>query len=507
MSDAGKPLVGIPTGMETEDRYGWRVLSVTALGVMLCFVNASTLTVALPVVAHDLGASSLQASWVLLSYMLVTTVLIPVFGRLADMFGRRQFYLGGLGVLTLSSLACGLAPNVETMLVFRCLQAIGAAAVITNTTALLTDAFTPRQLGMGLGLNATLAAAAQSFGPMLGGAVVHLLGWRAVFLLNLPIGIYALIRALAILRPDHERPPSNERFDLLGALLAMLWLGSLVYALSMSGPMGWSSRPVLLAALVAVIGFCAFVATQRLRRDPLIDLGLFADRERATAYVSVLLICMGQTSSLLLVALFLQGVQNLDAFQAGLGVAFVPVGMMITAPLTGRLLNRFSPLALSTAGLLLVMLGLIALALLLSPQVTRPAVGAALSLIGVGTGLFLTANNSGIMLSVMPRRRGIANAVRSTLQNTGLVVGAALATSIAIAQLPPEGQRAVYEGRLSQASPLDIHRFVSGCQIAFAVLAAICLLGIVLSLLTRRAVRQRRVRGFSPSSPPLSRQP
>ena len=476
---------------------------------MLCFVNASTLTVALPVVAHDLGASSLQASWVLLSYMLVTTVLIPVFGRLADMFGRRQLYLGGLAVLTLASLACGLAPNVETMLVFRCLQALGAAAVITNTTALLTDAFTPRQLGMGLGLNATLAAAAQSFGPMLGGGVVHLLGWRAVFLLNLPIGVYALVRARAILRPDHDHPPSGERFDWLGALLAMLWLGSLVYALSMSGPMGWTSRPVLLSALVAAAGFCAFVATQRMRHDPLIDLGLFADRQRATAYVSVLLICMGQTSSLLLVALFLQGVQNLDAFQAGLGVAFVPVGMMLTAPLTGRLLNRFSALALSTAGLLLVMLGLAALALMLGPQVGRPALGAALSLVGVGTGLFLTANNSGIMLSVPARRRGIANAVRSTLQNTGLVVGAALATSIAIAQLPPEGQRAVYEGRLSQASPLDIHRFVSGCRIAFAVLAAICLLGIVLSLLTRRAVRQQRpVANAVPSStPPLSRQP
>jgi len=491
-----------------EDRYGWRVLSVTALGVMLCFVNASTLTVVLPVVTHDLGASSLQASWVLLSYMLVTTVLIPVFGRLADMIGRRQLYLGGLAVLTFASLACGLAPNVETMLVFRCLQAIGAAAVITNTTALLTDAFTPRQLGMGLGLNATLAAAAQSFGPMLGGAVVQLLGWRAVFLLNLPIGVYALVRARAILRPDHERPKSTERFDLLGAGLAMLWLGSLVYALSMSAPMGWSSAPVLLAVVVAALGFCAFVLVQRLRSDPLIDLALFADRERATAYVSVLLICMGQTSSLLLVALFLQGVQNLDAFQAGLGVAFVPVGMMITAPLTGRLLNRFSALSLSTAGLSLVMLGLLALALLLSPQVGRPTVGLALSLVGVGTGLFLTANNSGIMLSVPARRRGIANAVRSTLQNTGLVVGAALATSIAIAQLPPDGQRAVYEGRLSQASPLDIHHFVSGCRIAFAVLAAICLLGIVLSLMTQRAMRRhRRAAPISPSTPPPSRQP
>lgn len=481
----------MPATDQEQARYAWRVLSVTALGVILCFVNASTLTVALPVVAQDLGASPMQASWVLLSYMLVTTVLIPVFGRLADLFGRRLLYMAGLGVLTLASVGCGLATDAPTMLVFRCLQALGAASVITNTTALIADAFPMRMLGVGMGLNSTISAAAQSFGPMLGGAVVGTMGWRAIFWINLPIGVYALYRAHRTLRRTVQE--RRERFDLVGAALSMVGLGGLVYGLSMSGLLGWSSPQVLWGAAAAVAGLSAFVASQLMRRDPLIDMALFADRERATAYVSVLLVCTAQTSSVLLIALFMQGVAGQNAFQAGLSVAPVPVGMMIASPIVGRLIGRFSAPSMSTFGMLLVTLGLAALILLLRAQVSRVEVGAALLLIGLGTGSFLTSNNSGIMASVGPQRRGIANAVRSTLQNTGLVVGAAMSMSIAIARLSPASQRAVYEGRLAQATPADIHLFVAGCQQAFGVLTGICLLGIALSLLSRRAMRARRI--------------
>ena len=180
--------------------YGWRVLSVTTLGVMLCFINASTLNVALPALVRDLGATAVQAGWILLSYMLLTTVLILVFGRLADLLGRRRLYLAGLATLVLASVGCGLAGNAEVLLMFRCLQAIGAAAVITNTTALLADAFPSHKLGLGLGINATISAAAQSLGPILGGVVVSTLGWRAIFLLNLPLGLIALYWAWRTLR-------------------------------------------------------------------------------------------------------------------------------------------------------------------------------------------------------------------------------------------------------------------------------------------------------------------
>lgn len=473
-----------------QERYAWRVLGVTSLGVTLCFLNASTINVALPMVATDLRGSPAQASWIVLSYMLVITVAIPVFGRLADLHGRRPLYLLGLSVLTASSLGCGLARSVEWMLAFRCLQAVGAAAVVANTTALLSDAFPARRLGLGLGLNATVAAAAQSAGPIAGGALVTLLGWRAVFLLNLPLGLLALRIAATTLRATER--PAPERFDGLGALMLAMGLGGLVYGLSMLGQHGWRDQHVLAGMTAAVSGLAAFVASQQFGEHPLIDLALFRNRERATAYATVLVYGMLQTSCVLLVALFQQGVQNQNALDAGLGVAPLPIGMMLGAPLAGRLVARYRGLSVSAVGLLACTAGLAVLIATLQPAVTRLVQGAGMLLMGIGSGLFLTANASGILTSVQPRRRGVANAVRATLANTGMVVGTALSLSIAVAQLSPSGQRAVYEGRLAQVSASDIRVFIEGCETAFIVLAALCVVGTVLLLSALRTAHPAR---------------
>lgn len=489
MSGIALQLAAPQDGEAAQAQYGWRVLTVTALGVMLCFINASTLNVALPVIARDLGASPSQASWILLSYMLVTTVCILVFGRLSDLFGQRRMYLLGLALLTVASVGGGLSTSTGMLLGFRCLQAVGAAAVIANTTALLTGAFPARHLAMGLGISATISAAAQGLGPLLGGVVVSLAGWRMIFLVNLPLGVLALVWAHRTLRVSAHR--LHERFDLVGTGLSTLGLGSLVYALSMGGPHGWMSPDVVASGLAAALALTAFVASQTLRTHPLVDLGLFADRGRATAYACVLLICMTQTSSLLLMALFMQGVQGVDALGAGLAVAPVPVGMMLASPVAGRLTGRFAALSVSTAGLLLTALGLAGLALLLEAAISRIAMGACLLLIGMGNGLFLTSNNSGIMESVRPHRRSVANAVRATLQNTGLVAGAALATSIAISPLPPLSQRAAYAGQLSGSSAADIAGFVGGCRSALWLLCMLSILGMAISLATHRAMRLR----------------
>lgn len=489
------PVAADSASEAAQARHGWRVLSVTALGVCLCFINASTLHVALPMLAHDLGAGPEAASWILLSYMLVITVLILVFGRLADLFGRRRLYLGGLVLLTLASVGCGLAQDTPTMLLFRCLQAIGAAAVIANTTALVTDAFPPRLLGLGLGFNSTLSSAAQSVGPIVGGMVVSTLGWRSIFLLNLPLGIIAVLWAHRTLKDVVHTSP--ESFDLVGALLSMLGLGGLVYALSMGGPHGWLSPQVLLGAGVSGAGLLGFVWSQAVRRHPLVDLRLFADRERATSYATVFLLCMAQTASVLLVAFFVQAVQGVDAFTAGLSVAPVPVGMMCASALSGRFIGRYATLTLPTVGMVLTSCGLVLLASLLQPGIAAPVLACGLLLIGLGTGLFLTTNNNAVMVSVAPQRRGIANAIRSTMQNTGLVVGTALALSIAFAPLSPAAQRAAYAGQLSGASAADIAAFVAGCRSALSVLAAFCLLGVALSLRTRQLLQA------SPSSSSL----
>lgn len=470
-----------------SERYGWRVLSVTTLGVMLCFINASTLNVALPRVADDLNASAAQASWILLSYMLLTTVLILVFGRLADLFGRKRLYMAGLGTLVLGSAGCGWAQSAEMLLVFRCVQAVGAAAVITNTTALLADAFPVRRLALGLGINATISAAAQSMGPVIGGLIVNSLGWRAIFLLNLPLGLVALAWAWRTLR--HVSFSSSERFDSVGAALSMIGMAGLVYAISMGGPNGWSDPHVLAAAAVGVLGMVAFVISQRRNEDPLVDLSLLAESTRSVAYVCVMLISMAHVSTILLVSLFLQAVHGFDAMSAGLAVAPTPIGMMLASPVAGRLIGRHSNFSLCLWGLGFTATGLLMLFLVIGWTEPYAWIAPALLCVGIGNGLFLTPNNSGIIQSVRPARRGIANGMRSALQNTGYVVGTALALSIATAPLSRASQKAAYAGRLSMVSQSEVHAFTSGCRMAIAVLFCLCATAIALLLWTRQRTR------------------
>src|ERR1700760_4865801 len=254
------------TGPAADDtaqaRYAWRVLSVTSLGVLLAGTNTSTLDVGLPVVARHFSANATQASWIVLSYMLVNTVLILVFGRVADIVGRRRLYMVGLAILTGASVLCGFAPSALLLAVCRALQAVGAAAIITNTTALLTDAFPGRLLSTGLSFNVTAASAAQVAGPIVGGALASTLGWRAVFWFNVPFGVAGLLWAMRTLRAD---PPhsSREPFDLVGAALTVTLIGGLVLALSEGGALGWVHPRGVGGGGVVGRGVTLFIVRQR----------------------------------------------------------------------------------------------------------------------------------------------------------------------------------------------------------------------------------------------------
>ncbi|NHC13846.1 MFS transporter [Motilibacter deserti] len=469
-----------------DTRYAWQVLSVTSLGVILTGLNTSTLDVALPAVSRHFSATPSQANWILLAYMLVNTTLILVFGRLADLVGRKRLYVAGLAVFTLASLGCGFAPDAAWLIGLRAAQAVGSAAIITNTTALLTDAFPRELLSTGLGLNITIISAAQVAGPVVGGAMVETFGWRAVFLFNVPVGVLGLAWAALTLRPAPPTAP-GERFDLRGAVLSAVALGGLVLALSEGGASGWASPAVLAGAAAAAVALPAFLHLQqtsaRRGRDPLVDLRLFADRERAMAYLAVFLLAVARFAVVLLISLFLQAAQGLDALEAGVRVLPVALGMMLVSPFAGRLARRVPARVLATSGLLLAAAGLLVLAVSVRPTLPGLVIAPALLAVGVGTGLFMTPNTSAIMSSVPPARRGIANGVRSMLQNTGFVVSTAMSLAIVTSPLAEAEKRAAYAGTLSALPGQDLDGFVDGYRVALLVLFALCVLGALASAL------------------------
>lgn len=466
---------------EADDRYPWRVLLVSSIGIVLCGLNVSTMDVALPAVANHFDASASQASWIMLSYLMVNASLILALGRVADLLSRRTVYLAGLAIFTVASSLCGFAPDATTLAILRGIQAVGAAALITNVTALLADAFPPSGLSTALGLNVGLVSTAMISGPAVGGALVSAFGWQACFWFNVPIGAVGLVLAWRTLRRS-PGPSSGERFDLLGAVLATAAISGLVFALSEGGANGWLRPSVLIGLGVFMLGLPAFLVLERSRKHPLLDLRLFADKDRAVAFISGFLMAVARGGVGLMVSLYLQAVLGLDPFSAGLLVMPMAIGLAVASPVAGWLARRYSSRDLSRVGMLTVMISLAMLALVMSPNLPELALIVGLFGVGAGTGVFMTPNTHSIMAGVQAHQRGIANGVRSGMQHAGLVISVGLGLALSTTWLGDPEKRAAYAGRLSSVSVESGERFTAGIQLSFSVFAAMCLIALISSL-------------------------
>ncbi|MER6176785.1 DHA2 family efflux MFS transporter permease subunit [Streptosporangium sp. NPDC001681] len=467
---------------DADAAYPWRVLSITSIGVMLAALNTSTMDVALPAIARHFDASPAQANWILLSYLLVNTSLILVFGRVADILGRRLVYLCGLALFTVAGLACGFAPDPEWLAALRGVQAVGGAALVTNVTALLADVFPVGKLATAVGVNVSVVSTAQLLGPVTGGALVEAFGWRSAFWFNVPIGIIGLVSAALVLRRV-PRSGAREPFDVPGALLSALALVGLAVALSEGGSRGWGSPPVVAGAAGFVVFAGLFVLVERRRRHPLLDLGLFGDRPRAMALAANFLSSVGRYAVVLLVGLYLQAAVGMSPFEAGLHVMPAAIGLATASVLVGSLARRWEAGTLATGGLMLLVAGLVALALIVEPGVDGTALGACLVVVGVGTGLFMAPNTSTIVGGVATTRRGVVNGLRATLQQSGFMIGAALGPALATSLLTEPEQRAAYAGTFSSLPGARLDALTHGYRVAFWVLAALCLLAAAASVL------------------------
>lgn len=265
-------------------------------------------------------------------------------------------------------------------------------------------------------------------------------------------------------------------------MLSFVVLGALVLVLSEGGALGWTSTPVVVGAIVFVVAGPAFVAVQARRRYPLLDLRMFADRERSMAYLAAFLLSLARFALVLLISLYAQAADGADPFEAGLRVIPVAIGMMVASPVAGARAHRYSARVLSTGGLVLTGLGLVALTVLLRPHLPYATMAVTLLVIGAGSGLFLTPNTSSIMASIPPRRRGIANGIRSMMQNSGYVVSVALSLAIITSPLAAPAKKAAYAGTISALPGHTLDAFTTGCRVALLVLAAMTVAGTVASL-------------------------
>lgn len=409
------------------DRKWWVLLSV-GVGTFMSALDGSVVNTVLPVVNRSFGSQVASVEWVVTIYLLVVSGLLLTFGRLGDLRGHKAIYALGFVVFVLGSALCGIAPTVGALVGFRALQALGAAMLFANSPAILTKNFPATQRGQALGLQATMTYLGLTTGPSLGGWLTSQFGWRAVFYINVPVGLLAWLLCLRFI-PRDVAQENAERFDLLGGLTFTGGLVALLLGLNQGHAWGWTSPALLALLVVAALLLSAFVITERRVPYPMLDLSLFQRRLFSVAAASAVLNYICVYSITFLMPFYLIQGRGLDTAQAGVLLTAQPLIMAVAAPLSGTLSDRIGSRLPGTLGMLILAIGLFVLAGL-GPGASWGRVALALATAGLGTGIFVSPNNSALMGAAPRHRQGIAAGTLATARNVGMVLGVGLAGAI-----------------------------------------------------------------------------
>jgi len=466
--------------------YKWWALSCTSLGMLLATVNSGTLVIALPNLEQALGVDLLTLVWVILAYMIASTVLVLTFGRLSDVFGRKKAYAAGFLIFSLASLGAGFASGGTDLIVWRIVQGVGAALIFANASALVTDAFPKEELGMAMGTNVMVAAVGLVLGPVLGGLLVEI-SWHWVFWFNVPFGLLGTAWAWMVLR-ELVVPEKEHRFDWWGTVTFVIGLTGLTYGVSRGGLLSWTDTLTLVGIGLGVVLLPLFVLVERRVAEPMLDLSLFRDRGFSSATGAAFLGGLSRFSLTFVFVLYFQGALGDDPILAGVKLAPLAVGMLISSPLAGRYADRHGARLLAAAGLVVSGVGMIGMTML--DTGTAYAITAGwLLLTGLGSGMFNSPNTAAMMGAVPAHRRGIAAGTRMMLQNTGSVLSIAILLAIVTAAVPKETLLSIFSGLTTGLSDAALAPFIHNLHIAMWVLAGTSFLGAFVSLLRPRQQR------------------
>lgn len=410
-----------------DDLRKWFVLIAIGIGTFMSALDGSIVNTILPIVRDTFNESIALSEWVVLIYLLVVSGLLLTFGRLGDLRGNRPVYLTGFFIFVIASALCGLSPSLGWLIAFRGMQAIGAAMLFSSSPAILTRSFPPSQRGRALGLQALMTYLGLTVGPALGGWLTQTFSWRAVFYINVPVGLLALTLCWIYVPRKHE--PRAESFDVAGAVLFFAGLVSLLLALNNGQEWGWTTWPVLGLFAVAIALLGAFILVERRVRAPMLDLTLFSSPVFSAATISAVLNYVALYMILFLLPFYLLQGRSLTPSQAGLILTAQPIAMAIAAPLSGTFSDRIGTRWPAMVGMVVLAAGLVGLAQITA---TTPLewIAAGMAVCGLGTGMFASPNNSALMGAAPRHRQGIASGILATARNVGMVLGIGIAGAI-----------------------------------------------------------------------------
>ena len=458
-------------------KYKWVVLTVTTVAGFMASVDSTIVVIGLPTILQDLHATLVHGIWIITGYQLAMTILLIMVGRLADLYGRVRLYNIGFAVFTVGSLCCALSGTGEQLVLFRLLQGTGAAFLTANSVAIITDAFPRGELGMALGTNMMAFNVGAIAGYTLGGVMITLFGWRSIFLVNVPVGIFGILWSYKRLKEISKRPV-GENFDYAGSILYSAGLLAILGALTLGNPT--SPRNLLILAGGFVL-FLVFISVERRQRYPTLDLNLFKIRLFAAGNLAGFLNSLAFNCGPFLRSLYLQLVMGYSALRAGVILIPMEVVVLVVSPISGRLADRYGGRVLSSIGLALNASALFWFSTL-NERSTYAAILISLVLFGLGRALFISPNSSSVMGSVPAERRGVANGVRMTLNMTGGVTSVPLSLLLMTLVMPYDRLSQIVSSSQLIGSA-ELSTFLHAINHACLILGVIILIAIIPSLL------------------------
>ena len=456
------------------DNRKWFVLVAASLGTFLGTVMATSVNVALPSLVSALGTEFATVQWVVLSFLLTNAVLLPIVGRLADMFGKKSLFIAGYVIFTFGSLLCGLSQGIFWLISFRVVQGVGAALLTALGLAIVTDVFPDNERGKALGITGSVLSSGIVIGPTLGGFLVDAFSWHWVFFVGVPIGVVGTLLALRFV-PAYE-PEGGQHFDLPGAAALFSCLLALLLALTLGQQRGFGGALILglFASSAFLLGFFCWLELRA--RDPVIDLRLFKNADLSIGLVTGFATFVSIAGTIFLMPFYLENILGYSPKNVGLLMAIVPVVLVFIAPVAGSLSDRFGARPITVIGLALVLTGYLAVGTL--DEETSALEYVLLFLpIGLGMGVFQSPNNSAIMGSVPREKSGVAGGLLSETRALGQTSGIAIlgtlwATRVAArapGQVGGDATNAPVEAQIG-----GLHDMLSSIQVMIALALMLC---------------------------------
>jgi EmrB/QacA subfamily drug resistance transporter len=466
----------------------WLVLTAIAASTILATIDASIVNVAFPTLVEELDTSFNVIQWVALGYLLTIATLTLGMGRLGDVLGKKKLYVTGLIVFTVASALCGLVPDVSWLIGFRVVQAVGSVMVLALGAAILVEAFPPTERGKALGWIGTAVSLGIVSGPVIGGLLISSFSWRAIFLVNIPVGIVGTV--LAIRYIPNLVPARAQRFDVVGAVLMSVALFSLSLALTLGQDMGFTSPMIIAGFAVAVLAALAFVFVELRVDSPMLELRLFSNPALAVGVTSGYIAYLCLSATFLLLPFYLEGVLGLEVGVVGLLLGAGPLMMGLVSPFAGNLSDRVGAPRLTLFGLAVMAIVYFAFSTLGTDTTVPQYLMLAIPL-GIGVGTFNSPNNSSIMGSVPPEYMGIGGGLLTITRLFGQISGIAILGSVWAASVTAYSGGSLPEAGASAAAP---EAQVAGLHTTFRVAGVIMSAAVVVAVWAMRQEQRTRQR-------------